>query len=199
MKPLEQKIAEQEGVENPRKLAEDMSRKADILKQKVDDNEPALRENQTGRNRNDYHKSGHVSSTMIDEHGNESTGYSARMTAASGEQRFTGDKSLLEQNQPDVTPVSSRRPLSNCAEHMAYENCPNPSITYSLQINNGIVSTIERCENCAKYSLGNVITDFINGEPVPFALAEVPPPGSYIGGVISGTVLIAIQGKNKEV
>ncbi|CAF1034970.1 unnamed protein product [Didymodactylos carnosus] len=197
LEPLEKKIAEQ-GVDNPRELAERMSKDADVLKNTVENHESALRGNQLGRNRNNYHMNRHVTCTMIDEEGNSSTGYSSRITAATGEKRFNGDISKLEQNYPEYQSVIDGRVLGNCAEPMAYENCSNPSITYAMQINDGIVKAITRCKNCAQYNFGTVITDWIDGEIIPLNLDDLPPSGSYIGAGINGTVLVTIQSRKRR-
>ncbi|CAF1106129.1 unnamed protein product [Rotaria sordida] len=195
---LEKKITDQ-GVDNSKKLANDMSKKADILREQVAENESKLLEIQRRqrcriRNPNE-HVNGHVSVTIIDEYENESTGYSKRLTDASETTRFDrGPTSRLEQAQPSVTRIQGKPPLNICGEHMAYQGLSSdPVITYALQIKDGVVQCVDRCANCAQYDLGNVITDSINGTPVPFSLSELPSPGSYIGAVVTGTMTVAVS------
>lgn len=196
---LSRKVKEQ-GVKHPDKVANGMCKKADDLRQTVADNEPQLLETEQRYHRHprpNAHVNGHTSVTMIDEHGNQSTGYSRRLADAQGTPRLQPGASRLEQAYPNVQPVL-HRPLNACAEHMAYQNIMNPVVTYALQVRDGIVQCIERCENCEQYPLGNVITDSMNGTPVPYLLTEVPVRGSYIGGIVSGIILIDVAHKKNE-
>lgn len=195
---LSAKVKKQ-GVKHPNKVANGMCKKADDLRQTVADNESQLLETEQRYHRHprpNAHVNGHTSVTMMDEHGNQSTGYSRRLADAQGTPRLQPGTSRLEQAYPDVQPVL-RRPLNACAEHMAYQNITNPVVTYALQVKDGIVQCIKRCENCEQYPLANVITDSMNGTPVPYLLAEVPVRGSYIGGIVSGTILIDVAHKRR--
>lgn len=194
------KKIKQQGVDNPEKVSNSMCRKAKDLKQTVDDNEQRLLETEVrcnGRSRGNYHRSGHTSATIIDEHGNEYTGYSRRLEDARGTPRFALGESRLERSNPHATAVD-RRPLNACAEHIAYQNTSNPVTTYAVQIKNGVVQCVERCGNCKQFELGNVITDSMNGVPVPYLVTDVPPAGSYFGAAVSGIVLIDVADKRRE-
>jgi hypothetical protein len=196
---LSKKIKKQ-GVKNPEKVANSMCKQAENLKKTVVDNEPQLLETEQKYHKHprpNAHINGHTSATMIDKDGNQSTGYNRRLTDASRTPRFESETSKLEQNHPNVRSVMSR-PLNACAEHMAYENISNPIITYAIQMKDGIVQCIKRCPNCEQFDLGNVITDSIDGTPVPFLLTEVPAHGSYIGTAVSGIILISVADRRKE-
>ena len=195
---LSMKIKKQ-GVRNPEKVANGVCKQADDLKQTVADNETRLLETEQKYHKHprpNAHVNGHTSVTMIDKDGNQSTGYSRRLADAAGKPRLQPGTSRLEQNHPNVQSVMSR-PLNACAEHMAHQNIANPVMTYAIQVKDGIVQCVKRCENCEQYPLANVITDSIDGTPVPFLLTEVPEHGSYIGTVVSGIVLIDVAHKGK--
>lgn len=199
LEDLSKKI-EKQGVKNPEEVANSMCKEAKNLKQNVTDKEPQLlkAEPRYYKDRDpNGHVNGHTSVTMMDKDGNQSTGYSRRLADANETPRFEPGTSRLELDNPNVQPVM-RRPLNACAEHMAYQNILNPIITYAIQIKHGVVQCIERCPNCEQFDLGNVITDSMNGTPVPFPLTEVPASGSYIGAVISGTILISVADRRKE-
>lgn len=196
---LSKKI-KQQGVDNPEKVSNSMCNKAKDLKKTVADNEQRLLETElkyNKRSRGDYHRSGHTSATIVDKHGNESTGYSRRLEDARGTTRFQSGESRLEKSNPSATAVNSR-PLNACGEHIAYQNTSNPVITYAVQIQNGVVQCVERCGNCKQFDLGNVITDRMNGVPVPYLVTDVPPAGSYFGAAVSGIVLIDVAAKRNE-
>ena len=57
---------------------------------------------------------------------------------------------------------------------------------------------VERCGNCKQFDLGNVITDSMDGAPVPYLVTDVPPAGSYFGAAVSGIVLIFVADKRKD-
>ncbi|CAF1357907.1 unnamed protein product [Rotaria sordida] len=182
---LEEKIAKQ-GVNNPETTVKNMCQDAEELKGKVDQVNT-----KTSSNRR---LNGHTACSMIDEEGNKSTGYSTRLCNELKMDRFAQQTSRLCQEHPNISPVLNRA-LECCAEHMAYENLPNgnPILTYAVQIHNGIVTCVERCQNCMQFPLGNVITDAIHREWIPSALEFVPAAGSYVGSTINGIIYITLQ------
>ncbi|CAF1153545.1 unnamed protein product [Adineta steineri] len=193
--------SKKQGTKNPEKIANSMCKQAKDLEQMVAANERKLFELEQKFYEHppppNAHINGHTSATMIDKDGNQSTGYSRRLTDARGTPRFQSEISKLEQNYPNVKSVLSR-PLNACAEHMAFENISNPIIIYAIQIKNGLVFCVKRCENCEQFDLRNVITDSMHGTPVPFLITEVPPPGSYVRAIVSDIILISVANTERE-
>ncbi|CAF4024371.1 unnamed protein product [Adineta steineri] len=195
------KKIEKQSVKNSENVANSMCKQAKDLEEMVAANEPKLFELEQKFYQHpsppNAHVNRHTSATMIDKDGNQSTGYSRRLTDASGTPRFQSETSKLEQNYPNVKSLLSR-PLNACAEHMAYENISNPIIIYAIQIKNSLVFCVKRCENCEQFDLRNVITDSMHGTPVPFLITEVPPPGSYVRAVISDIIVISVANRERE-
>ncbi|CAF3238086.1 unnamed protein product [Rotaria sp. Silwood2] len=177
-----------------------MCKLADTLKQTVADNEQKLFETEQKYHKHprpNEHTNGYTSATMIDKYGNQTTGYNRRLADASRTSRFQSRTSKLKQNNPTVCWVLPR-PLNACAEHMVYQSILNPIITYALQLKDGIVKCIKWCQNCDQFDLGSVITDSMDGVPVPFLFIEILAPGSYVGAVVCGTFLITVADRKKD-
>ena len=129
---------------------------------------------------------------MIDEEGNQSIGYSRRLRDAA--KIPSTDISKLQSMYPNIRNAEDlSRALNACAEHMTFESCTQPFITFAIQITDGIVYAVRRCKNCAQYPLGNVISHALHGEWVPSALVSVPKGSHYCSTMAPGTLYVTLQ------
>lgn len=214
------KEAEKNGVKNPDEFAKKVQEQATDLKEQVAKNETQLKDLQERVNENkantlskknaklersgkpkiptaepdpEAHVNGHTSCMMMDEEGNTSTGYSSRLRSAAGINCFEQGVSKLCQAFPEIKNVIPRA-LKACAEHMSFEKCTQPFVTFAVQIRDGIVTAVERCKNCAQYPLGTVLSDALKGEWIPDTIRQNPGT-HYAAAGACGVLYVTVSTK----